>query len=218
MGDIHFMRNPICHIVCAGENSGLDINLQSTDFLIAADGGLDYLTEIGVTPNLTVGDFDSANNSPQGEIIKLNCDKNETDTYICVLEGLKRGYNTFFFHCATGSRFDHTLANLQILTHLAKHNAQGYIFDSDQIITSLPECVQIEFFADAQGTVSVFSATDICEGVNIKGLKYELDNGFLSSEFSLGVSNSFIDKPSSICASKGILTVVFPKSALKFIK
>ena len=211
------MKDKICHVVCAGVNKGLNLKLNCEDFLIAADGGWDYLKAIGVSPNLTVGDFDSNKFQPSGEIVKLNCDKNETDTFICVLEGLKRGYETFFIHCGTGARFDHTLANLQILTYLANKNAQGYLFDEEQIITSLPEKREISFSKNAVGDISIFSASDACYRVKIKGLKYNLRNGSLNNSFALGVSNSFIGQKSCVSAEKGVLTVVFPSAALQEI-
>ena len=41
------MENRICYIFGAGERSGCEISLSPEDFVIAADGGFDYLNDLG---------------------------------------------------------------------------------------------------------------------------------------------------------------------------
>ena len=82
----------------------------------------------------------------------------------------------------------------------------------------MPEGQGIAFDFGASGDISVFSVSDQCEGVNIKGLKYALENGLLKNDFALGVSNQFVGSQSEIYAKSGFLTVVFPITALKYIK
>ena len=48
----------ICSIIC-GAPCGLQTELVS-GYVIAADSGLDRCAEAGITPDLAVGDFDSA--------------------------------------------------------------------------------------------------------------------------------------------------------------
>lgn len=52
--------------------------------------------------------------------------------------------------------------------------------------------------------------TDKSIGVDIKGLKYELENAELTNHFPVGVSNEFTGSKSSISVSDGTLLIVYP--------
>ena len=212
------MSNKICCIVCAGEFKGLDKNLLADNFVIAADGGLKYLNEAGIIPNLLVGDFDSINeHNVSCEVIRLKKEKDETDTLVCIQEGIKRGYNQFYIFCGTGGRVDHTIANIQSLIYLSKRKCIGFLFDGEQVITVASYQSELSFSKDANGYVSIFAVNGETAGVTLTGLKYSLNNAVLTAEFPLGVSNSFIGKESQIACKNGNLAVVFPLVALKHL-
>ena len=67
----------------------------------------------------------------------------------------------------------------------------------------------IAFGADMSGYISVFSHSDVCTGVTIEGLKYELHDASLTNTFTLGVSNEFIGAESRIRVKEGILVIVY---------
>lgn len=208
------MKNNICYIVGAGENYGLDITPSLNDFVIAADAGLRYLEQCGIAANLVIGDFDSLKNLPaHPNTLALNPEKDDTDMYAAVREGIKAGYSVFHIYCGTGGRIDHTIANLQILAYLAQNGMQGFLFDKDSIITAITNR-KIDFAKIPSGYISVFSYTEKSEGVYLQGLKYELNNATLTNTFPLGVSNEFIGKESSISVAAGTLLIVFPKEAM----
>ena len=48
-----------CIMMCAGEYYPMEIDIRPDDFVIAVDGGLFYLMETGIEPDLLLGDFDS---------------------------------------------------------------------------------------------------------------------------------------------------------------
>ena len=56
--------------------------------------------------------------------------------------------------------------------------------------------------------LSVFSASDISEGVSESGVKYLLDNVTLSRSFPLGVSNEFAADKAVISVKKGTLLII----------
>ena len=85
----------VCHIVGGGDFFGIRPTGEG-DFIIAADKGLLYLQNLGITPNLVIGDFDSLGHTPNGRnIIVLPCEKNDTDMGAAVAEGVMRGYKKF---------------------------------------------------------------------------------------------------------------------------
>ena len=212
------MKERICCIVCAGENKGLDLSILANNFVIAADGGLKYLNDLNIQPNLIVGDFDSINQPEIScEIVKLNEEKDETDTLVCIQEGIKRGYNKFYIFCGTGGRIDHTIANIQSLIYLAQKNCVGFLFDGKQVIVAISSLITLSFSSEASGGISVFAINGNASGVTITGLKYTLNSALLTAEFPLGVSNSFIGKECRIECENGNLAIVFPLDALKHL-
>lgn len=205
------MKNSICYIVGAGDNYGLDFTPHKDDYIIAADGGLTYLEQAGITADLAIGDFDSLHRRPDyPNVITLNTEKDDTDTFAAAREGIKRGYSIFHIYCGTGGRLEHTIANMQLLAYLSQNNMQGFLFDKDRIITAITNG-SMKFHKHSSGYVSVFSHSESSTGVFLKGLKYELDNATLTSTFPIGVSNEFIGKESTITVETGTLFVVFPR-------
>lgn len=108
----------------------------------------------------------------------------------------------------TGGRLDHTLANIQLLASLAEKGCEGVIFGEGYGITALKNG-KITLSGKKGEYVSVFSLTDISEGVDLKGLKYELSDYTLRNTFPLGVSNEFTDKTAIISVRKGTLAVYY---------
>lgn len=209
------MTNNICYIIGAGENYGLDFKPSSNDFVIAADAGLRYLEQQGITADLVIGDFDSLKDTPaHPNTLALNAEKDDTDMLAAVREGIKAGYSVFHIYCGTGGRIDHTIANLQVLAYLAQNGMQGFLFGKDCVITAITN-QKMAFEQIPTSYISVFSYTEKSEGVYLQGLKYELNNATLTNTFPLGVSNEFIGKESSISVRSGTLLIVFPKEAFE---
>ena len=152
----------ICHIVGAGERSGLVPDPGPKDWVIAADGGYARLLALGIPADLVVGDFDS-----------LAWEKDETDMLAAIRLGLKKGYRAFYLYGGTGGRTDHTLANLQCLAFLSKRGARGFLFGANEAITAITDG-EIAWGPGGRGTVSVFAHGGRAEGVSIRGLKYPL--------------------------------------------
>ena len=60
----------MCVIVGGGDFDGLDELPGERDLLIAADRGYEYLKEMGLKPDIIVGDFDSCKTKPEEEDIE----------------------------------------------------------------------------------------------------------------------------------------------------
>lgn len=198
-----------CYIVGAGDCVRLDFKKENEDFVIAADGGYRYLCDSQITPDAVIGDFDSLGFLPESDnVIKLNPVKDVTDMKAAADYGIEKGYAEFHFYGACGGRFDHTLANVQLVASLAKESFKAYIHDGDTVITAICNG-EIEFDSSHNGYISVFSYSDEAVGVDIEGLKYGVCNGKLKNSFPLGVSNEFIGKKSRVSVADGVLIVVY---------
>ena len=204
-------NDPICYIVGAGKNYGLDFRVKDGDFVIAADGGFAYVKQQGINPDLVIGDFDSLGDKPGAvNAIILESEKDDTDTLAAVREGMARGLSTFYIYCGTGGRFDHTLANIQTLAFLSQNGKIGYLVDRN-LITTIISNSYLMFDSCCTGYISVFAYSESAKNVSIKGLKYELDNAVMTNVFPVGVSNEFIGKKATIEAGEGMLMIVFPR-------
>lgn len=181
--------NQICRIVGAGDfDPALLPEKNPGDLLIAADAGFASLQRAGITPDLYIGDGDSLGFSPKEvRSVVLPKVKDETDTLAAIREGLSRGYRSFVLYGALGgTRFSHSLANLQALSFLAENGARGEIADPYCRVLLLLEG---EYEMDLDGGYFSLFALDGEAQVSIKGAKYTLDRASLSSRFPLGVSN-----------------------------
>ncbi len=199
----------VCYIVGAGDCPKLNINKNIGDFIIAADGGLEYLEKADIAPDIIIGDFDSLGKIPSGDnVIKLNPVKDITDMNAAVDIGIERGYTEFHIYGACGGRMDHTLANIQLAASLASENIKAFIHDGETVITAV--CNGSMSFSDEyKGYISVFAHSDECKGIYLKGFKYTLENGTLSNLFPLGVSNEFIGKESEIIVGQGVAILIY---------
>lgn len=196
------------YIFGAGEYFGAIPKLGEDDFVLAADGGLRYLKENGIKPDVILGDFDSLGSVPEGEnIIKLPTHKDDTDTGAAIKLGLERGYTVFHIYGGTGGRLDHTLANISLAAFLKSKGCRCYIHGNGIVITAVQN-ERLHFGSEKTGVFSAFSYTEKCT-VSLSGLEYELRDYELTSLYPLGVSNSFIGREAVVEVKSGILIVVY---------
>lgn len=204
-------ESPMCYIVGAGERTEDIIAPSTGDLVIAADGGLAWLAYLGVAPDLLVGDFDSLGETPTGPaVVRLPTEKDDTDTMAAVRLAVERGYRRFRIYGGTGGRFDHTLANLQILTWLARRRCENALCGPGWMAGAVSGgelCIE----AREHGMVSVFCQGDAAYGVTLEGLKYPLNGANLTCDFPLGVSNEFTGAPVRVAVEKGTLLVVWER-------
>lgn len=206
-------ENEICYIVGAGDFFADEIIPNSDDLVIAVDGGYNHLKERGVRIDLVIGDFDSMSFIPRHpNLIRLKKEKDDTDMAAAIKIAIDKGYGTAYLYGGTGGRFDHTLSNIQCLVYLSRHNVRGYLFGKDYVLTAVTNAA-LQFDKEARGFISVFSHTDKSVGVNLKGLKYELNDAVLTNGFPLGVSNEFIRQESSVSVKEGTLIVYHERRA-----
>ena len=191
-----------CIIFGAAAFDRLATPIQSDDLVIGADGGMVHLKRLGLQPDVILGDFDSLGYVPEGAQV-FPVEKDDTDSMLAVRHGLDRGYTEFLFYgCLDGERLDHTLSNYQTLAYLRSHGARGYLIGRKQIVTVL-EGETARFSPEAEGILSVFAVSGEARGVTIKGLQYTMEDGILSPDFPLGVSNHFVKKPAEISVKIG---------------
>lgn len=204
-----------CYIIGAGERAHTLPEPGASDLVIAADGGYAWLSDLGIKPGIVVGDFDSLGMPPAHEnVVRLPREKDETDTMAALRLGREMGYRSFHIYGGTGGRFDHTMANLQLLSWLAARGEEGILHAAGWSATAVTDGA-ICFGKEARGLISVFAHSDEAWGVSLEGLKYTLSQAVLKNDFALGVSNEFTGAGSRIAVERGTLLVVWEQGAFR---
>ena len=104
----------------------VDYKFQITkdyDIVIAVDGGLAAVDRMGLKPDVILGDFDTVapdilhkyEEKDGIKIVRLVPEKDDTDTESAVRYAMKHGVTEIDVLGGTGSRFDHTYANMFLL-------------------------------------------------------------------------------------------------------
>ena len=144
------------------------------------------------------------------EIIKLPCEKDDTDTMSAVKYALGRGISEISIICALGNRLDHTFANLQTAGYIVSHGGKAVISGNQDRIYAFSNA-SARFERESGWSLSVFSLSDRCESVSISGAKYTLSDASVTNSFPIGVSNEWKDENACISVGNGILLVILSK-------
>ncbi|MCL1964572.1 MAG: thiamine diphosphokinase [Firmicutes bacterium] len=184
---------------------------QAGDLVIGADGGYAHLQTLGIVPGIVLGDFDSLGYAPpHAHVLSYPKEKDDTDMMLAIRHGLDKGYRIFELYGGLGGQLDHTLANIQALTFLARHGARGTLIDMHTRATVICSG-SLSFEAAERGTVSLFALDETVEGVTLSGLAYPLVDAALTNAFPLGARNAFTGEKSAVSVRKGALLIVWEK-------
>ena len=201
-----------CIIFCAADFDALAEAIRPDDYVIAADGGVQHIEKLKISPDAILGDFDSLGYVPEGSAV-FPVEKDDTDAMLAVRRGLQLGYRDFVLYGSLdGPRLDHTVANFQTLQFLADRGAKGILVGKEFLVTVVKDG-SLSFPAGAEGTISVFCMGPDAQGVTLEGLYYPLENGALTSGFPLGVSNHFTGKAAKITVKSGSLLILWERKA-----
>lgn len=208
----------ICYIVGAGDFFG-SFTPSKDDLVIAADGGYLSLLTKGIRCDVLLGDMDSLSerstdsnplshlDGAKVEILKFPVEKDETDTHLAYLEGVRRGYTTFRVLGGVGGREDHTFANYSLLLY-GKNASHSITLVGNGCESFVIKNESVTLRGKRGGDLSVFAFGGVARGVCILGAKYEAKSLTLTPDFPLGVSNSFLDGEVTVSVSEGALLIM----------
>ena len=187
--------------------------LRNDDFIICCDSGLYHAEGLGIKPKLIVGDFDS-HPLPQTDVetIRLPCEKDDTDTMLCIKYAIGAGAEEIVIAGGIGGRLDHTIANIQSLAYAASRGVSAVLTDGRNEARILSG--RARFPKKPGFYFSVFAYGGPCRGVSESGVKYPLRNVGLDSDFPLGVSNEITEDFADIEVKEGRLLIIQSKKEL----
>ena len=197
-----------CLIISGGTYSGIPEEMREADYVIACDRGYLWAERMGITPDLILGDFDSAE-MPETTVPveRVPSEKDDTDTMLAARRAAEMGYREVAVCCCFGERLDHTLANLQTAGWLAERGIRVRLAGEDT-----------EALAATAGTwriprregwsLSLFALTDRCGDITIRGTKYDGAHLTVTNTFPVGVSNYWTEDAAEITIGQGILLII----------
>ena len=187
--------------------------IRQARLIVCADGGARHLKALNILPHVIIGDFDSA--SPEDllffeekkiKTISYPSRKNETDLELCISWALLNHATDITILGGTGTRLDHTLANIYLLKKLAGLNIPARVLNKHNIIHIVSG--RIELKGRPGEVVSVLPITEKASGITLRGLEYPLVNATMEMGSSLGISNVFKETTASVSVRKGLLMVI----------
>lgn len=192
-------------------------NIEIDDLVICCDGGLNYAFEEGILPKCIIGDFDSV--SPQVlkffeskniPIKKFPSKKDFTDMELCLEFAitLSKEVNAeeILILGGLGSRFDHSLANANILLKAVKSGVKASLLNEQNRVYLINK--EIEIAGKENYFVSLLPFSEKVKAVTTEGLGYELDKQDMTFGVSLGVSNYMTKSIAKITIEDGYLFVI----------
>lgn len=196
------------------DGSAVERALSTGDLVIAADSGAQTALERGVVPAFVVGDLDSLSPITLQRLEQLGCqvvaaleEKDETDTELAIELALRQGASRITLLGALGGdRFEHTFANLLLLT--AYENTLLEIVDGH----SRGWLLRGPGFARIEGRpgdlLSLFPLMTSAEGVSTENLYYPLHEATLRFGRPRGISNVFQSEQATVSLRTGLLLVI----------
>lgn len=186
--------------------------------IIAADNGMTAADQLSIKLDYIVGDFDSVPQEIFQKYQELSVpmktfptEKDKTDTEIAIELALMHTPTQIDIIGATGSRLDHTLANIHLLMLPLQVGVFASIIDSNNKIYLKKESFTIEKKLQFGSNVSFLPFTEKVIGLTLTGCKYPLNNHTLLSGSSLAVSNEIKADLAGVEFKEGILLVMETK-------
>lgn len=182
---------------------------KGDDICIAADSGYANAKKLGERVNIFVGDRDSYfGEIPSDiELIELKPEKDLTDTQVAVEIALERGADEIIIIGGLTGRLDHTLSNLAILEDAKIRKFHAYIADGRNRVRFIRND-SLLIGRSGYKYLSIIAADEKVKGVDIKGVKYPLENATLKSNLGFAVSNEIEKNCAFISVRKGGLYVI----------
>ncbi len=183
------------------------------DYIIAADGGTRYLDQMGLQPDVLIGDLDST--SPEiveklniaGKLVEKHpAAKDETDLELALFHSLSMNPEKILIVGGSGGRMDHALANVLLLLQpqfekvdimLDDGIEQAFIIRDSCAITGKPGDI-----------VSLLPISPIVEGVKTVDLEYPLDYEKLDLGETRGISNVMLRDKAVVTIKSGLLLCI----------
>lgn len=203
----------VCTVIAAGRISHpaeFTGRIRESDLVICVDGGAGHLRKMGILPHIIVGDMDSIAREDllffrqkQVRFVRYPEKKDATDTELAVMTAVKAGATDITLIGGSGTRLDHTLANILLLKRIADRQISCRMIDGHNEIFIVRDRMSVR--GNPGDLLSVLPLTLTADGITLTGLEYPLTDATISLGSSIGISNRFVEAEATIQVKEGIL-------------
>ena len=189
------------------------------EMMIACDSGMEFFWRNGICPDLILGDFDSADRDGVAyfreqtgtRVEQFPAEKDWTDTELALRRALELSPDHIDLVGATGSRLDHVLGNLQLLSLGPEHGAEIFLLDPHNRIRMIDRPLTMRKSEQYGDFISLIPHGGAVRGLTLRGMKYPLEDAVLTPDVSLGISNEIVAAEATITFTDGRLFVLETK-------
>jgi thiamine pyrophosphokinase len=190
--------------------------IKAAQLIICADGGARHLKALNILPHVMIGDFDSIRpedkaffKEKQVKTLAFPSKKDHSDSALCVSWALDNHATDITLLGATGTRLDHTLANIFLLKSLALQHIPARIINKNNEIHVVTDFIELK--GHPGDLVSILPISEKVTGITLKGLAYPLHHATIEMGSSLGISNFFKETVATVSIKDGTLIVTKSK-------
>lgn len=178
--------------------------------IIAVDGGADHCKEMGITPDLIIGDLDSIEQATltffkETPLKKFPEEKDSTDLELALAEIDWSEIEQVTVFAALENRADHALTNLIILS---RYPGKVVFETEEDCCFAIDQSVQLQTSPGQR--ISLIPLNGDAVGVTTSGLKWELENQTLGKNY-ISISNEANGTRVDISLAKGDLLCFLAK-------
>lgn len=187
--------------------------ITSNDYVICADGGTNYALNMGIRPDVVVGDLDSIDNNVYNQILDLGtiiekypCEKDMSDLELALEMAIEHQPEEIVIFGALGNRLDQTLSNINILLLPLRSDIKASIVDEFHQLQIVNKKITIA--GTPKEYLSLYPLTGEVTGITTQGLKFPLNGETLYFSSTRGLSNEFISNVATITIEQGLLLII----------
>ncbi|MBN2847148.1 MAG: thiamine diphosphokinase [Coriobacteriia bacterium] len=182
--------------------------------VLAADGGLDVCLSAGRRPDISLGDFDSADPVALESVaaagtlvVRFPSEKDATDLDLAIDHVRGMGAPSVTLTAAFSGRLDHTVAALGTLIRAADLGAVAVEPGMTAYALAASDNARVTLHLAADTVVSII-AFEPDTVVSAKGFRYPLRRTSLPAHSSLGVSNVVVQPSQTVTVHAGTAVVM----------
>ncbi len=190
-------------------------NLREDDLIIAADGGVRHIQELGLRPSLVIGDMDSIPppllndlKDQNTQLIVYPRDKDHTDLELALTYASQNDVREVILFGILGGRLDQTLANLMLLSKDDWQRFSLTISNPPDIAYMMHDQTSISLQGNPGDIVSLIPLSSVVTEVSTHGLRWPLKNAKLTIGNTISVSNEMVKNSAKVEIGKGKLLLV----------
>lgn len=185
------------------------------DQVITADAGLAYAKKLDVPVDWIMGDFDTLSPMVLKEYKQKNIpietyspQKDYTDTHLALENAIEMGAKHITIMCATGTRLDHTFANIGLMMMAMEKGIDCEIVDANNRIRMIKDKLILHKKSQWGKYISLIPYTEKVSGITLTGFAYPLTEATLTIGISRGISNELKEETGTITIREGCLLVI----------